>query len=65
MNWRKKNRTKNKDWNIIIDVPDEIYQKWIDFLKKEYDMQHMGRFSTVRQYNTKMFIEKIIEEMEK
>ena len=56
--------TEQKDYTVTLDVPEEVYNRWKKYLKDTYGISSWGRFSAIRNFNARMFIEKIEKEME-
>lgn len=54
-----------KHTTITADIPDELYKKFLDHAIKKYNLKSLGmnRISGIREINSKLFIEKIEEEM--
>ena len=54
-----------KHTTITADIPDELYQKYLEHAIKKHGLKSLGmnRISGIREINSKMFIEKIREEL--
>ena len=55
----------NDKYITTVDIPVEVYDRWKKYLFDTYGISAWGRFSAIRSFNSKMFIEKIEEEMRK
>lgn len=54
-----------KHTTITADIPDKLYKKYLDHVVKKHGLKSLGmnRISGIREINSKMFIEKIEEEI--
>lgn len=57
-------QVKRKSWRITVDVPDELYKRWLIYLQNKFNVVPRGKDSILTHVNSKYFVDTIIKVME-